>query len=46
MKKSLAIILLLAATLSAGAQQKVSKYHTPIKVEKKWKKYSRLQKRL
>ncbi len=40
MKKSLSIILLLAATMSAGAWQKESKYHTPIKVEKKWKKYN------
>lgn len=40
MKKSLTIILLLATTLPAGALQKENKYHTPIKVEKKWKKYN------
>ena len=39
-RKIVAVAVLAAMTQTAGAQLKENKYHSPIKVEKKWKKYN------
>ena len=39
-KRLFSLLLVAGLTLGAAAQLKYNKYHAPVKVEKKWRKYN------